>query len=365
MKNLLSIGLLIGLTTALLSSPAHADTAFGISVSQTNMVTRGQVISVKVNNLPADKGIYIRECVLNNGIPDTSQCTSMQSNPQSVLWVTSSVANQSFGGANPAVAQSFTLVTQIGQTSCVTNTCGLVTSRDHVDFTDRSLDGVTPLTFSALTPTVDNTSNLVDASDSVSITLTGLDQNQGVYVRLCAAGNLAQRPTACFGQGIWASNNQTSLTQGGTDASSAITLAVRGNFAVGTSAVDCQLVSCGVFIRLDHLASSDTSLDTFIPVTFAAPVKVGQSVAKWLKIPALRTGKVGQGVALAMTSTKTQQGSVLTWKSLTPTKCVTQSVSGKVLVKLIRVGRCSVVASAKSSNRLFAKSFTWSFSVTK
>lgn len=365
MKRLQVIATITCLSMLMISQPAQADSAFSITASQTAMVTGGQVVSIKANNLPADKGIYVQQCVLSGGAPNLAQCTTMQANPLSVLWITNSAASLGQGGANAANAQAFTLVAQIGETSCITSTCGLVTARDHLDRTDRSLDTVTPLTFSALAPALDKSTALTDASDSIAVSLNGLGDGQGVYVRLCAAGDLAQRPTDCDGQGVWASKNAAMLSVGAVDAANPISLPVRGSFLNGATRIDCQLVACGVFIRLDHLASSDHSLDTFIPVTFAKPIAVKQGAGKWLKATGSHRAKLGQALYLANVATKTAQGSTLAWKSQTPSVCVVRTVGTKISVKTSKVGRCTVTAVAKSSSRLQAATFSWGFTVTR
>lgn len=365
MKKLNLLGLLTCITLLSMSAPAQADDAFGITASQTAMVSAGQTISIKVNNLPADQGIYIRQCVLVSGIPDTTQCTKLQSNPASVLWVTNLAASQAQGGANPANLQAFTLVGQIGTTSCIATTCGLVTARDHLAFSDRSLDTATPLVFSTLTPAVNKVANFADAGDSVTVTLTGLGENQGVYVRECAIGALPARPQLCNGMGVWASNSASSVTMGATSAANPVTLALRGIFTAGQTSVDCQVTACGIFIRLDHTASGDSSADTVIPITFATPVAIAQQAGRWIKATGLHTVKLGTQLSLAYATTKTKQGGVLTWKSQTPTTCSVSKLSTKMMVKFNKVGRCTVVASAKASSRLKSAGFTWSFSVKR
>ena len=114
----------------------------------------------------------------------------------------------------------------------------------------------------------DQSANLVAAGDTVTVTLTGLPADQGVYVRLCK-GTLAEvtqaRPTQCFGQGAWVSLSGTQQGYGAGNAANPIALAVQAQF----DAVNCLVDACGIHIRRDHNGgSSDYSLDRFIPVTF-------------------------------------------------------------------------------------------------
>ena len=124
----------------------------------------------------------------------------------------------------------------------------------------------------------DKTSNLVAAGDTVTVTLTDLPANSGVYVRLCKGSEadvLVARPTTCFGQGSWVSLNPTALGMGATTATVPVALAVQAAFTASSTAVDCLAEACGIHIRKDHFGgSTDFSLDRFIPITFAAPVVV-------------------------------------------------------------------------------------------
>ena len=123
-------------------------------------------------------------------------------------------------------------------------------------------------TFSA---TADKATGLVAAGDTVTVTLSGIPADEGVYVRLCK-GSLAEisqaRPTECFGQGAWVSLSSAQQAFGAGDASQPVALAVQAQF----DTVDCTLVACGIHVRRDHNGgSSDYSLDRFIPVTFGTP----------------------------------------------------------------------------------------------
>lgn len=113
--------------------------------------------------------------------------------------------------------------------------------------------------------------NLVAAGDTVTVTLSGIPTDEGVYVRLCK-GTLAEvtqaRPTACFGQGSWVSLSSTQQLYGAGNAANPVALAVQAQF----DNVNCLVDACGIHIRRDHNGgSSDYSLDRFIPVTFANP----------------------------------------------------------------------------------------------
>lgn len=129
---------------------------------------------------------------------------------------------------------------------------------------------VLPASATAFSVSADKSTNLVAAGDTVTVTLTGVPADQGVYVRLCK-GTLAEvsqaRPTQCFGQGAWVSLSATQQGYGAGNAALPVALAVQAQF----DSVDCQVDACGIHIRRDHNGgSSDYSLDRFIPVTFAS-----------------------------------------------------------------------------------------------
>jgi hypothetical protein len=89
----------------------------------------------------------------------------------------------------------------------------------------------------------------------------------GLYLQECAAPATAgERPTNCVDL-AWVTS---SGAQGSTSYKGDISFTLKSKFNGKTGAVDCSLVQCGLFFRLDHLASTDTSEDTFMPITFAA-----------------------------------------------------------------------------------------------
>lgn len=105
--------------------------------------------------------------------------------------------------------------------------------------------------------------------DIVTVSVSGVPDGQGVYVRLCAAAVDGGRPAECDGQGIWVIEeypygpppaNVVKPSAG------AFELPVR----VAFGDVDCRAVQCGIATRRDHRGGADTSLDTFTPLRFAS-----------------------------------------------------------------------------------------------
>jgi hypothetical protein len=111
---------------------------------------------------------------------------------------------------------------------------------------------------------------LARSTQSVSVTVSNVPAGQGVYVMYCATPAAGTRPSACFGRGVWASSDSKMTAQGAVPLDSAITLPVALQFTPqGGTAVDCEKAGCGVFVRRDHLGSTDLSLDSFTPIAFA------------------------------------------------------------------------------------------------
>jgi hypothetical protein len=116
------------------------------------------------------------------------------------------------------------------------------------------------------------TTGLDPAGDEVSVTVAGLPDDTGIYVRLCAlAGSARPGAADCDGQGRWVRETYPYgpyPTDGSVvkPSAGAVTLPVAASFG----AVDCSVVACGIHVRRDHLAAADTSYDLAIPLTFAA-----------------------------------------------------------------------------------------------
>ena len=346
----------------MVTADAHAAEPFGIKLSQSSFLSDGQGITIKVNNLPADKGIYVTQCLLVKGLPSQNRadCTS-QSNAGSSLWVSTSP-----GGANPSAPQSFTVLRNIGSNDCAKVTCGIVTSRDHVDFSDRSFDSVTPISLSPVKLSVSKTADLVDAGDKVSVTLSGLDADKGVYVRLCQIPADGSRPSSCDDPGaVWATNLAAELTQGAVDASKAFDLRVKGYFFKSSKLIDCQIVQCGVFIERDWHNFGDHTIDALVPVTFSQATIQDQTVNTWKFKPGKTTLKVGKTLVLAPKSAKSVQGTLLTWKTNSNKVCKVATTKTALQIQALSAGECVVTAQAKSGPRLNAASFTWSIKIAK
>ena len=139
-------------------------------------------------------------------------------------------------------------------------------------------------------------------ADTVTVTLSGVPANQGVYVRLCAVpADKTQRPTLCDGQGKWVSSFLASTMMGAGKASDPVKLDVKAAFGSGDGAVNCLAVACAIHTRRDHFGGSgDFALDRYYPVSFTTP-KATVSV-KSGKVTFVVTGSKGATVKLAVGS---------------------------------------------------------------
>lgn len=125
--------------------------------------------------------------------------------------------------------------------------------------------------------TVDRSVDLIADGDTVSVTLANLPEGRGVYVLQCAAPETAgARPTLCNATTQqWVTATVPPGTPGVAAPGAPVRLAVAAAFTSVNRAtnqsttVDCSTRQCGVFVRLDHFATMDRSLDTFIPVSFS------------------------------------------------------------------------------------------------
>lgn len=349
--------LICGLT----ATSAKAD-SLSISLSQSFGIADSQIISVKVNNLPTGKGVYVRECYLINGAPssDPNDCTKQQ-NVGSSLWI-----GPGRGASDPSQSQPFKVLRTINGKDCAPANCAIMAMRDHVDFSDRSLDTLIPIKVSNLTITASRATNFVDAGEVFTITINGLATNQGVYVRECAISDVTARPTNCDNaNAVWASVWPAALGMGGVDASKPVPFKVWGEFKGSKGNVDCQLVTCGIYIERDFNGLSDRSLDTLQLIAFSSPVKKSQTVAKWSTKPSTFRLIKGRSTELAKLPLVTNRGEVLTWAVNNSRLCSITATAKNVYVKGLAAGDCVVTATAAENLRGARTTFAWTVKVSK
>lgn len=126
--------------------------------------------------------------------------------------------------------------------------------------------------------TLNHSTNLNRAGETLAVSISGLPENQGLYILECVvAASADARPSVCVGQQstIWTSKNATMLGFGASAFTGSVSIPVSRTFvAANGTAVNCDEVSCGVFVRKDHTAPTDRTADRFLPITFAAVYEV-------------------------------------------------------------------------------------------
>lgn len=189
--------------------------------------------------------------------------------------------------------------------------------------------------------------NNIETGQTVHLSLSDFPSTFGLYILQCQQSSDAQRPTLCN----QASQLWVSTAMGATFAPTAdILFKPTATFVANGTSVDCTKVTCGIFLRADHTASSNTSEDQFIPITFKAASDSGAV------LPAdVITAKVN-GMPLSprapyqvkyresfLIDASSAAGSQLTFTSMTTT-CV---VKGNKVTALKGAGFCDIAISSK------------------
>ncbi|MFD5558653.1 hypothetical protein ACFWIA_33100 [Streptomyces sp. NPDC127068] len=156
-------------------------------------------------------------------------------------------------------------------------TLGLASSASAATGSRTIVDGSTTYNLSITGP---NTAPGTGAN--VTVTGTGYNSWQGIYVGLCAVsgGQGANKPTPCLGgqdesgttgASYWVSNfgggllpNSSTFKSGGS-----FTAKIHIKADLGGGNVCGDTVDCAIVTRADHTDSSDRKYDVHIPVTFS------------------------------------------------------------------------------------------------
>ncbi len=168
----------------------------------------------------------------------------------------------------------------------------------------------------------------------------------GLYILEAVKSADGTRPTV-FNQAtqVWVSTDSQAPAHPTGD----VVLHVVGTFANA----DCSRDICGVFIRLDHTAPTDTSEDQFIPITFkagvAGPALPADTISvkvNGVAVPANVPGTLVYG-ATAKFDVTTSSGGAISFKAYGPA-C---GLNGSVVTALTGTGQCDIgVTSAGSSS---------------
>ncbi|MFM8446835.1 MAG: hypothetical protein ACKN92_01505, partial [Candidatus Nanopelagicaceae bacterium] len=121
--------------------------------------------------------------------------------------------------------------------------------------------------------TVNPLTNLQATGQVVHIALANYPANAGFYIQQCLNPDYKKddwsRPTICNPAAqLWISTSIGANFAPNAD----ILFKPTANFTYAGKTVDCTKSICGVFIRLDHMATADRSEDQFIPLAFAGGV---------------------------------------------------------------------------------------------
>lgn len=128
--------------------PASAS-AFSVSADKsTNLVAAGDSVTVTLNGVPADQGVYVRLC--KGTLAEVTQGRPTQCFGQGA-WVSLSAAQQGFGAGNAAAPVVLAVKAQFDNVDCQVDACGIHIRRDHNGGSnDYSLDRFIPVTFASV-----------------------------------------------------------------------------------------------------------------------------------------------------------------------------------------------------------------------
>lgn len=155
-------------------------------------------------------------------------------------------------------------------------TLGLATSASAATSTRSVVDGTTTYNLSLTAP-----GTAAAAGQVITVTGSGYNTSQGVYVGLCAVSGAqgAAKPTPCLGgqdeTGTTGASHWVNNTFGGLFANSS-KFGTGGTFSVqifvkatlDDGRVCGEDVDCAIVTRADHFDSEDRKYDVHVPVTF-------------------------------------------------------------------------------------------------
>ena len=161
----------------------------------------------------------------------------------------------------------------------------------------------------------------LDSPASIHIALSNFPTAGGLYVMECVQGDAGVRPTLCNAAvQLWVSTSTGASFAPTAD----IVLKPTASFTAGSTAVDCTVSKCGIFLRFDHTLPTDLSQDQFIALTFKASTPVATRpndvISASINGQAL-SAQVPMKIAyrqLATLAATAQSGATLTYDSLAP-----------------------------------------------
>ncbi len=203
--------------------------------------------------------------------------------------------------------------------------------------------------------------NLDSAGATVNGGFTKFPTQAGMYIQECVAPVGTARPTTCSDTlQVWvtAAGGQGSISSTG-----GIAVKVAGTIVGKGVSVDCTMVQCGLFFRLDHTAPTDFSEDKFFPISFksgaAAPVLAADEITVTLNgTPLVRNVPSNLPYrADAKIVATAKSGAAVSLTSLTP-DC---TIDNGVFTALKGSGQCALAYSTTASSTTAAASGNFPF----
>jgi hypothetical protein len=206
--------------------------------------------------------------------------------------------------------------------------------------------------------------NLDPAGATINGGFTKFPTKAGMYIQQCIAPVGTARPATCSDTlQLWVSG---SGTPGTVSPTGGIAVKVAGTITGKGVTVDCTMVQCGLFFRLDHTAPTDFSEDKFFPIAFregaAAPVLAADEITVTLNGKAL-VRNVPSNLAYraeAKIVATAKSGVTVSLTSLTP-DC---SYANGVFTALKGAGQCALAYSTTASATTAAASGNFPFILT-
>ena len=191
----------------------------------------------------------------------------------------------------------------------------------------------------------------LDSPASIHIALSNFPTAGGLYVMECVQGDAGVRPTLCNAAvQLWVSTSTGASFAPTAD----IVLKPTASFTAGSTAVDCTVSKCGIFLRFDHTLPTDLSQDQFIALTFKASTPVATRpndvISASINGQAL-SAQVPMKIAyrqLATLAATAQSGATLTYDSLAPA-CALKAMA---ITALKGSGYCDIAITSPGSMSL-------------
>lgn len=196
---------------------------------------------------------------------------------------------------------------------------------------------------------------------------TNFPTKSGLYVSQCLAPTVTgERPTNCT-QLLWVTPTATAGTPGMALPTGPIAFTLKSSIKGNLGDIDCSVSQCGLFFRLDHLATADKSEDTFLPITFASGVVTTPVLKTDVLTITLNGAALTKNVpvnlgyrAKALIASQSMSGMPVTITSATP-EC---SYSNGVLTALKGSGLCALSVSTAGNLEYEAARANYPFILT-